>query len=102
ENASRTTAFLARVLDVASRPAARRARLGADELAEHASRHLPEAAAAAAGGTRAHLRAGLGAIACTAPTRDRNLERNRTRRPGRRLAEIDLHVRRDVRAAPAP
>src|SRR5262245_14035646 len=91
----------ARMLDVTPRAAARRAGLRADELTEHAARHLAQPARAAARGTGRRLRPRLGAVAGAARTRDGDLERDLARRTGRGLDELDFDASGDVCATAA-
>ena len=98
-DAPRATALLARVLDDLAAAAAVRARLRADELAEDAARDLMQAAAPLAARAGARLRARLDAVAAADLARRRDLERHLHLRPSRRLDELDLDLRADVRAA---
>src|SRR5581483_5888725 len=74
-----------------------RARLRADELAEHAARHLLQPAGAVAAVAADGRRPGLDPIAVAARAHHGKLERNRRSRAARRVDEIDLDLCRHVR-----
>ena len=90
---------LARVLDDLPAPATVRARVGADELAEDAPRHLVQATAPFAARTGQRLGAGLDAVAAADLAGDRHLERHLDLRPACRSDELDLDLGSDVCAA---
>ena len=99
DDAAGTVARLARVLDHAPAAAAAAARLGAHELAEDRVRDLLEPAAAAAGGAGDGLGARLRAGALARRAGDGDLERHLARDPARGLDQLELDLRRDIRAA---
>src|SRR5581483_8516815 len=101
EHPAGAAALAAGRLDQPAAAGARRAGLGAHELAEDAPRDLLHPADPVAGRARAHRRPGLGAVTVAARARDRHLERHLARRAGRRLDELDLDRRAEVGAARA-
>src|SRR5207248_6714231 len=88
-----------RMLDEPARAAAPRTRRGADELAEHAARHLLQPAAAIAPRTRRDPRARLHAVAPAGRARHRDLNRNGCGRTSRGVGQLDLDLRGDVTPA---
>src|SRR4029077_4794293 len=99
DDTSRAPALGAPVLDATAGYGARRAGLGADELAEHAPRHLLEPPCSVARRARRQLGARLGAVPVATAARDGSLERDLARNAVRRLDQVDLDGRREVGAA---
>src|SRR4051812_21720066 len=87
------------MLDEPTGAAALRAPRGADELAEHASRDLLQAAAPTAARACGHLSPRLHTVAATRSARHRDLERHARRRPTGRVGELDLDFRGHVTTA---
>ena len=102
EQATGAVARLARVLDRSPGAAAGRTRLRPDELAEHAARHLPQAAGPATCRTRDDRRPRLGPVTAATRARDRDLERHLARRAACSVGQVDLDTCGDVRATTAP
>jgi hypothetical protein len=99
DHASRAAALLTRMLDQLAGAVAGRAGPRADELAEHASRDLPNATRAAATRTRSDLRVRLRPVPAAAIAWNCDAERHLALGAGDDLGEVDLDLRRDVRAA---
>ena len=91
----------ARLLDPPARAGARRAGLGADELAEDASRHLLQPPGSVARRAGRDLGARLRAVAPAARAGHGRLERHLARDAVGRLDEVDLDRRDEVGAARA-
>jgi hypothetical protein len=98
---SGAVAFGTGALDPPSRAAARRTRLCAHELAEHAPGHLLQPPGALTGRTSGDRRAGFGAVAATPGAGDRHLERHLARHALCSLDELDLDGGGEVAAAGA-
>src|SRR5436190_5482309 len=102
QHSARAVALLARVLDPAAGPAARGASLRAHELPEDAARDLSQPSGAATGRAGADSRPRFGAVAAAAFARNGDLERHLPRRPARRVRQLDLDTRGDIRSTAPP
>src|SRR6478752_9304007 len=100
DDAAGAAALAARLLDPAARASAGRARLGADELAEDAPRHLLQPSGSVARRAGDDLGARFRAVAATASAGHRRLERHLARNAVSRLDEVDLDRRSQVGPAP--